>query len=73
MDKEQTMTGSDHDRIHYFLDQVVELCLLYGMEFNGCFSVGTTDTEDTDGTSIRNIEHISKEGVVRTLSRGNRL
>lgn len=73
MDKLKELSCSEHDRIHYFLDQVVELCLLYGMEFNGCFSVGISGVEDTDDSSIRNIEHISQAGVTRTLHRGNRL
>lgn len=73
MNKPKEVSCSGHDRIHYFLDQVVELCLLYGMEFNGCFSVGISGVEDADDTSIRNIEHISKDGVIRTLHRGNRL
>lgn len=54
--------------IYLFLEELVELCKKHKTEMNGCFAVSCGDE-----LSVRNIEHISNEGVIRTISRGNRL
>jgi hypothetical protein len=69
----RTKEISGHTKINLFVEKLVDLCREHGMEMNGCFSIGISLGPDDEDNSLRNFEHVSGSGVIRTTSRGNRL
>lgn len=70
------MSERDQRALESFQHALTLMCARYGTELNGCFSISIAGREGPDCESdtdvVRNIEHVSESGVIRTVSRGNR-
>lgn len=75
---EPDTSEEDRKNLESFQRWLVLICGKHGVELNGNFSIAISSGRDglpereSDTDVIRNVEHVSKNGVIRTTSRGNR-